>query len=1186
MEAQLVQLVEYYLSIHLHENAIFLAERLVTQFPNEINKHLLASCYIYNGQYKPAILILQNSRTPANRYLQARFLIELGQYQEAENTLLLSTNLQHQAFQEWKIILLKDPHKVPNGASGIYLLGIIAQRTDRVERAIELYNLCLQIDPFLWCAYETLVWLGEAKNVPDPSSIFRPTIKNLAHDVCKHPANSNLLRITGGPEATINIGKKNNGIGGGTGGNIVHGSITMTPGGVIIPSPIPSPITPAMRLVSGLISPGLPNNHLHTTNAARRVPVSSLPNIDNGGIIPSTPSNTTATPSMTLMFNTGGLANVHPAFSGLPFPQHNISSISADVSTLHNNTYQGRILHTSGLELSPVPLDMNDEDTTRRLTSNMLANSINSPTNSLSFTSYQNSSLGMVGGNLLSAFATPSSSSVDSRGTKNNPADGKNGRHNNIPSGVHSIPSSTVKATKRTNRHMHSTGSKTMDDKSEHEMQEVGIDQSVIDEVDDEDYNDDSAFVHDQHQDQDGIIDQQSTPIATRPYSSITPSNVPISAIAPGPAGIIMGRKIQARNRPTNTGKQSNTASSTLHGGIPSIPPSSSTIHAVPPNLSDIISTDNHGSGEIYSPIANVSMDTINTVPRKNYNPSLTNETSSTVSLGIASTGGKRHPIRLDFTATPDNTAITTVTPTMSSPSVPNNYQPAHKGKARRVPVTDNTPSNDDGSVPEMSSFDNTTPVNANLNMNDTAPRKGISRVLPSSVQNLLSSSETPPLMAANMQNKINAPPIAKQSYKRTLSNSNDSITDANTPMGRFNMDGTENQGPVDNGMGTTTTNTTSTIPTTDSSRSTVALQLQHGCQIILQLLTALARPLRALAIQYDGPKAIEYIDQIPKLHRETGWVYGIKGRIYYETAKYQQSRTAYETMRRISPERITGLEIYSSVLWHLRMSNELSALSQSMLNFDRQSSITWCIMANAISAQRDHGTALNYLKRALSIDPNCVYAYTLQGHEYLANGDLDMAADSFRQALRINSRYYGAWYGLGTVLFKQEHKAAAESHYRKAIDIHPNSAVLHCYLGMALASNKRYDEAITVLNRASQLDPNNPQAAYQRSQVYMVLNKLDLARLELLTVYESSPKEISILIALGKLCKKLNRIAESIRFFNLALEQTNIHMINLTSSNNERRITNTKIDNTANIIRSLLNNVNNPNAEEDSEWV
>lgn len=60
----------------------------------------------------------------------------------------------------------------------------------------------------------------------------------------------------------------------------------------------------------------------------------------------------------------------------------------------------------------------------------------------------------------------------------------------------------------------------------------------------------------------------------------------------------------------------------------------------------------------------------------------------------------------------------------------------------------------------------------------------------------------------------------------------------------------------------------------------------------------------------------------------------------------------------------------------------------------------------------------------------------------------MEKAVASFRAAILCNDRHYNAWYGLGTIFFRQERFELSEYHFRRAIQINPNSSVLHCYLG------------------------------------------------------------------------------------------------------------------------------------------
>lgn len=87
-ERHMIALVERYLSVHLHDNALFLCERLFAAHPSEGNRHLLATCLVYAGRKPAAVEVLLKATAPANRYLCARYLVDLQRFEAAEAALL------------------------------------------------------------------------------------------------------------------------------------------------------------------------------------------------------------------------------------------------------------------------------------------------------------------------------------------------------------------------------------------------------------------------------------------------------------------------------------------------------------------------------------------------------------------------------------------------------------------------------------------------------------------------------------------------------------------------------------------------------------------------------------------------------------------------------------------------------------------------------------------------------------------------------------------------------------------------------------------------------------------------------------------------------------------------------------------------------------------------------------------
>lgn len=139
-------------------------------------------------------------------------------------------------------------------------------------------------------------------------------------------------------------------------------------------------------------------------------------------------------------------------------------------------------------------------------------------------------------------------------------------------------------------------------------------------------------------------------------------------------------------------------------------------------------------------------------------------------------------------------------------------------------------------------------------------------------------------------------------------------------------------------------------------------------------------------------------------------------------------------------------------------------------------------MVGNCFSLQKEPETAVRFFERAIQIDPFFTYAYTLSGHEHVNSENIEKAITLFRQALLHNPRHYNAWYGLGSIYYRQERFELSEYHFRKAHEINSNSSVLDCYLAMALyaqGSDEKTSDALKVLSKAIDRDPNNPQVKF-----------------------------------------------------------------------------------------------------------
>jgi len=62
------------------------------------------------------------------------------------------------------------------------------------------------------------------------------------------------------------------------------------------------------------------------------------------------------------------------------------------------------------------------------------------------------------------------------------------------------------------------------------------------------------------------------------------------------------------------------------------------------------------------------------------------------------------------------------------------------------------------------------------------------------------------------------------------------------------------------------------------------------------------------------------------------------------EGVDYASAAASFQAARRSDPYRVEGLELYSTVLWHLRKEAELAHLAQEAMAIDRLAPQTWWV--------------------------------------------------------------------------------------------------------------------------------------------------------------------------------------------------------------------------------------------------
>lgn len=303
----------------------------------------------------------------------------------------------------------------------------------------------------------------------------------------------------------------------------------------------------------------------------------------------------------------------------------------------------------------------------------------------------------------------------------------------------------------------------------------------------------------------------------------------------------------------------------------------------------------------------------------------------------------------------------------------------------------------------------------------------------------------------------------------------------------------------------------------------------------MLELYGTFARAYRRMC-RYDCYRAIRTLELLPPHHRDTCWVVSKLGRLHYEIVNYKQLERFFVRLRQLDRTRLEDMEVYLTLLWHLHRRVELAYLATELHELDPTCPITWCVVGNLFSLDREPDEAIRCFSKAHRLDKNFAYAYTLQAHEHFSNENYEQALDNFRLALHLDPRHYNAWYGIGMVYVNLGDYQRADFHFRKAVAINPLNVILICCVGMVLEKLGKLNLALRQYDLAARLQPLNPLTHFKKGRLLFIHREYSHAVVCFETLRELAPDEASARFLLGQLYKVLKKKQLAMREYTIAL--------------------------------------------------
>ncbi|MDE0784898.1 MAG: tetratricopeptide repeat protein, partial [Planktomarina sp.] len=153
-------------------------------------------------------------------------------------------------------------------------------------------------------------------------------------------------------------------------------------------------------------------------------------------------------------------------------------------------------------------------------------------------------------------------------------------------------------------------------------------------------------------------------------------------------------------------------------------------------------------------------------------------------------------------------------------------------------------------------------------------------------------------------------------------------------------------------------------------------------------------------------------------------------------------------------------------------------------IKINPQSATSHFNMGNALQAKGSIRAAIENYAKALKIKPIYAEAHTNMGVALKENGDLTAAIKSHKESLKIDPNCAEAYYNLGNALHKTGDLNAAIKVYKKAVKILPDYAYAYKNMGISLHKSGDLDLAIVQYKRFLEIKPDDESArAYKLHQ-------------------------------------------------------------------------------------------------------
>lgn len=228
----------------------------------------------------------------------------------------------------------------------------------------------------------------------------------------------------------------------------------------------------------------------------------------------------------------------------------------------------------------------------------------------------------------------------------------------------------------------------------------------------------------------------------------------------------------------------------------------------------------------------------------------------------------------------------------------------------------------------------------------------------------------------------------------------------------------------------------------------------------------------------HDEQRSMELLDYAEAIDREAIFAYNREGYIWFQRDNLHQAETAFRQALHIDQANAPALNNQAVTYFETGLLPQAEMYQQKAARHDPDSAVVKYNYGLVLMNDKETTKALRQFKEASFINPTWALPYIQQGYLYLQIGDFVNAERAARHAIDLDSAQQSA----------------------------------HLILAIALHSQGLHQKALTSVEYALQMNPEDRVARFYQARILMNLGEVDRALSTLHQLLETSddPQEVS----------------------------------------------------------------------------